>query len=155
MLAAAAAILMRLGAAVGGERYLLLLGASSSSGVAKKAGGSGKVARPPRCIYSNFISSLNYSTTTTMHTYYTQGITPAMNALEKPTYQRIVEHANSLADEVGMEREQFYQAALIEYIEKLENARTTQELNQVYKNIDAEEETLSTSITLWTMPKNT
>jgi len=63
-----------------------------------------------------------------------------MNALEKPPYQRIVEHANSLADEVGMEREQFYQAALIEYIEKLENARTTQELNQVYKNIDAEED---------------
>jgi hypothetical protein len=28
-----------------------------------------KVARPPRCIYSNFISSLNYSTITTMHTY--------------------------------------------------------------------------------------
>jgi hypothetical protein len=67
MLAAAAAILMRLGAAVGGGRYLLL--GASSSGVAKKAGGSGKLARPPRCIYSNFISSLNYSTITTMHTY--------------------------------------------------------------------------------------
>jgi hypothetical protein len=42
---------------------------SAGVGVAQKAGGSGKVARPPRCIYSNFISSLNYWTITTMHTY--------------------------------------------------------------------------------------
>ena len=59
---------------------------------------------------------------------------------EKPRWRKIVEHADSLADERGMTREQFYSKALIEFIEKIENLRVAEELNEVYKNIDQEEE---------------
>ena len=64
----------------------------------------------------------------------------AAASAEKPRWQKIIEHANSLADEAGMSREEFYSRALIELIEKLENARVTKELNEVYKNIDREED---------------
>lgn len=59
---------------------------------------------------------------------------------EKPRWLRIVEHANSLADKAGMSREEFYSKALIEFIEKTENLRITEELNEVYKDIDQQEE---------------
>lgn len=66
--------------------------------------------------------------------------TLAEKSAEKPRWQKIIEHANSLADEMEMSREQFYSTALIQFIEKLENARITNELNEVYKNIDQEED---------------
>lgn len=59
---------------------------------------------------------------------------------EKPRWQKIIEHANSLADERGMTREEFYSMALVELIEKLENARISRELNEAYKAIDQEED---------------
>ncbi len=59
---------------------------------------------------------------------------------DKPRWQKIVAHANSLAGELRIPRERFYQTALIEFIEKLENKRITEELNQAYKNIDQEED---------------
>jgi hypothetical protein len=64
----------------------------------------------------------------------------AESPVEKPRWQKLVEHANSLADELKIPREQFYWTALVEYIEKLENARVTDELNEAYKNIDREED---------------
>lgn len=66
--------------------------------------------------------------------------TLAMASEDKQRWQRITEHANSLADERGMSHEEFYSKALIEFIEKIENLRITEELNEVYKNIDQEEE---------------
>ncbi len=59
---------------------------------------------------------------------------------EQPRWQRIIEHADSLADRLEMSREEFYETALIEYIEKLENARISRELNEAYKDIDQEED---------------
>lgn len=63
-----------------------------------------------------------------------------IDSSEKPRWQKIMEHANSLADRLGMSREKFYETALIEYIEKLENARISEELNEAYKSIDQQEE---------------
>lgn len=59
---------------------------------------------------------------------------------DEPSRQEIVEHANSLADELGMSREQFYWTALIEFIEKIENERLTQEYNEAYDGGMEEEE---------------
>lgn len=59
---------------------------------------------------------------------------------EKPRWQKIIEHANSLADESGMSREQFYWMALAQLIEKFENVRISEELNEAYKHIDQEED---------------
>lgn len=56
----------------------------------------------------------------------------AAESAEKPRWQKVIEHANSLADERGMSREEFYATALIEFIEKRENERITEELNEVY-----------------------
>ena len=58
----------------------------------------------------------------------------------KPRWRKIVEHADSLAKESGMTREEFYSTALIEMIEKLENARINSELTETYANIDQEED---------------
>ncbi len=69
---------------------------------------------------------------------YVRALTRA--SAEKPRWKKIIEHANSLADERGMSREQFYSTALIEFIEKIENLRITEELNEVYKDIDQQEE---------------
>lgn len=59
---------------------------------------------------------------------------------EKPRWRKIVEHADSLAKESKMTREEFYSAALIGMIEKLENARINSELTEAYANIDQEED---------------
>lgn len=59
---------------------------------------------------------------------------------EKPRWQKIVEHANSLAERSEMTREQFYSTALIEFIERLENERIAKEMNEAYKGIDQEED---------------
>lgn len=65
----------------------------------------------------------------------------AAASADRPRWQKIIEHANSLADERGISREQFYAMALIEFIEKIENLRITEELNEAYENIDQQEET--------------
>src|SRR5215218_9113592 len=64
----------------------------------------------------------------------------ATESAKKPRWQKIIEHANSLADELGVSRERFYWMALADYIEKLENARVTSELNDAYKHIDREDD---------------
>jgi serine phosphatase RsbU (regulator of sigma subunit) len=64
----------------------------------------------------------------------------AAASAEKPRWQKIIEHANSLADEVGTSREEFYAAALIQYIEKRENERISRELNEAYGKIDQDED---------------
>lgn len=65
----------------------------------------------------------------------------AAESAGKSRWQKIIEHANSLADERGMSREEFYSQALIEFIEKIENLRISEELNEAYKNIDQQEDT--------------
>lgn len=64
----------------------------------------------------------------------------ANTSAEKPRWQKIIEHASSLADERGMTCEEFYSMALVEFIEKLENEKITEQLNEAYKNIDQEED---------------
>ncbi len=49
---------------------------------------------------------------------------------EQPRWQGIVEHANSLADELGMSREQFYSTALLALIEKYEEDKLTRAYNE-------------------------
>lgn len=57
----------------------------------------------------------------------------------KSRWQKIIEHANSLADEQGMSREEFYSTALIEHIEKIENERLTEEYNEAHRAMGEEE----------------
>jgi hypothetical protein len=59
---------------------------------------------------------------------------------QKPRWQKIIEHANSLADELGMSREEFYSRALIDLIEKLENERLTEEYDEAYREMGEEED---------------
>ena len=66
--------------------------------------------------------------------------TLAEMSTEKARWQRIIEHANSLADELEMPHEQFYSTALIEYIGKLENEKFTRELDESYKDADQNED---------------
>lgn len=54
--------------------------------------------------------------------------------------QKVLEHANSLADDLGMSREQFYLAALVEYMGKIENEKATRELNESYEGVDQSKE---------------
>lgn len=65
----------------------------------------------------------------------------AYSSTEKPRWQRIVEHANTLAAELGVSRERFYADALVEYIGKIENEKFTRELNASYEDVDQSEET--------------
>lgn len=72
-------------------------------------------------------------------------ITAFVNALaristEKPRWEKIVEHAESLAKESSITLEEFYSTALIEFIEKSENERINKELTEAYANIDQEED---------------
>lgn len=64
----------------------------------------------------------------------------AMASEDKPRWQKIIEHANALADEQGMPHEQFYATALIQYIGKLENEKFTHELNESYKDTNQDED---------------
>lgn len=59
---------------------------------------------------------------------------------DKPRWQKITEHAESLAKESDMTLEEFYSTALIEFIEKSENERINKELTKAYANIDQEED---------------
>lgn len=68
--------------------------------------------------------------------------TLAHSSAEKPRWQKIIEHADSLADERGMSREEFYSMALIELIEKFENERLTEEYNKDYDDMDGDEDLL-------------
>lgn len=63
---------------------------------------------------------------------------------DEPSRREIIEHANALADELGMSRQQFYLTALVEFVEKIENERLTQEYNEAYSGgmEDAEKELL-------------
>lgn len=54
--------------------------------------------------------------------------------------RKALEHATSLASELGMSREQFYIAALSEYIGKIENEKATRELNESYEGVDQSSE---------------
>lgn len=54
--------------------------------------------------------------------------------------RKVLDHADSLADEMGMPREEFYLGALIEYIEKRENERIGRELNEAYGKVDQSED---------------
>lgn len=59
---------------------------------------------------------------------------------DKPRWQKITEHAESLANDSDMTLEEFYSTALIEFIEKSENERINRELTKAYANIDQEED---------------
>ena len=54
--------------------------------------------------------------------------------IDAQRWSKITEHANRLADELGMTREQFYSEALIEFIEKTENQRLTEEYGRMEEN---------------------
>lgn len=72
---------------------------------------------------------------------------PKATSDDEPSRREIVEHANALADELGMSRQQFYLTALIELIEKIENERLTQEYNEAYGGgMEEEEEELLRSV---------
>lgn len=63
----------------------------------------------------------------------------AYTSTEKPRWQRIIEHANTLAAELGVPRERFYADALVEFIEKTENQRLTER----YERIQEDEEDIA------------
>jgi hypothetical protein len=58
----------------------------------------------------------------------------AQTFAEKPRWQRIIEHANTLADELGVPRERFYADALVEFIEKTENERLIERYERIQEN---------------------
>lgn len=59
---------------------------------------------------------------------------------EQPRWQRIIEHAHSLADERGMSREEFYSTALLALIEKYEDEKLTRAYDEAYDGEMEEEE---------------
>lgn len=59
---------------------------------------------------------------------------------DEPRGRKVLDHADSLADEVGMPREEFYLSALIEYIEKRENERISRELNEAYGKVNQDDD---------------
>jgi hypothetical protein len=56
----------------------------------------------------------------------------ALTSKDRLRWRRMIEHANNLAQERGMTREEFYSKALIGLIEALENDKLAEELSEIY-----------------------